>query len=357
MIAALIYAAAVVVPVLLATVLSILLTPAIRALTRRRVPRVVAAVSLLAATVAAMALTVLLLYEPLSALVAKAPQVVGEVRATVDKWTLLAAGGAKVPRATAATTAATSATMLAGAGWLATQATNALVSLGLAVVLTYFTLVWGSELERGLVSALRPRGRRRVMLEICRGVRTEISRYMSIIAIVNLCFGAATGLVLLAMGVRHALAFGALAMLLNFIPFVGAAIMFTLLAVAAVSDYGLVLAALWPPLAFLAIHLLESQFVTPHILGRRLVLSPLIVIAAVVIGATLLGLGGAFLAVPVLIAVKVGTDWVPHWRRWSQVLGRGSCSASQLRSQPVGQPLEHPVLHRTPSPASRRQPS
>lgn len=53
MIAALVYAAAVVVPVLLATVLSILLTPVFRYLTYRRVPRVVAAVSLLAATVAA----------------------------------------------------------------------------------------------------------------------------------------------------------------------------------------------------------------------------------------------------------------------------------------------------------------
>ena len=340
LVAALVFAAQVLVPVLLAVVLSILLHPAVRKLTRWRLPRVLAAGLLLATIVALLALAALLLYEPMSALAAKAPQVISEVRATLDKVTVVAAGGPRAPRAPAAATAATSATMLAAAGWLAKQATDAAFAMGLAVVLTYFTLVWGTHLERAVISALRPRPQRRVLLQICRSVRTEVSRYLSTIAWVNLCFGVVTALVLYLAGTRHALAFGILATLLNFVPFVGAAILFALLGIASASDYGLAVAALAPPLAFLGVHLLESQFVTPHILGRRLVLNPLIVVVSVVIGAALWGLGGAFLAVPILIALKVAGDTVPEWRRWAQVLGRGSGVATQLRPQPAGQPLE-----------------
>jgi hypothetical protein len=55
-----------------------------------------------------------------------------------------------------------------------------------------------------------------------------------------------------------------------------------------------------------------------------LLLNPLIVIAGILVGAAAWGVGGAFLAVPILTSLKVALDTHPHARRWGQVLGRGA---------------------------------
>jgi predicted PurR-regulated permease PerM len=55
--------------------------------------------------------------------------------------------------------------------------------------------------------------------------------------------------------------------------------------------------------------LLEGQFITPSVLGRKFTLNPLTVILALVFWAWLWGPAGAFLAVPLLI---IGTVTVAH---------------------------------------------
>jgi len=131
------------------------------------------------------------------------------------------------------------------------------------------------------------------------------------------------------LGVENAPAYGAIAGLMNFIPIVGAWITAGVLLAGGLAEQGMKLAIFAPPALFLLLHLLESQFVTPQLLGRRLLLNPLIVISGVMVGAAAWGVGGAFLAVPILTSVKIAFDGHPRFRRWGQVLGRGALLDSE----------------------------
>jgi len=100
--------------------------------------------------------------------------------------------------------------------------------------------------------------------------------------------------------VNYSIVLGVLAGLLNLVPFVGSL---------AACVFAVVVAAnqnIWLAGAVLALFAFEqwceSNFIVPYLLGRHVELHPLIVLFAVLIGATLMGLPGALVAVPVTSA-------------------------------------------------------
>jgi predicted PurR-regulated permease PerM len=304
----------VVVPLLVAVLVSICLGPGVTLLCRLRVPRSLAAAVVLVVPVITVAALFSLLAGPLVAVAEALPRLLAGLRRE------LRVAGAQDDANPVVT----------ALGWAADDLTEGAVMVGVSVALTYFLLVWGGGVGRAALAAIRRRGARGVALRVCSAIRSEVTVYLTTISLINLCFGVAAGLLLLFLGVPHALQLGALAALLNFMPFIGAFLMISLLAMLGVDARGFQWAALVAPAAFFLLHLLEAQFITPQMLGRRLVLNPLVVVLAVLLGGTLWGLGGAFLAVPILTTLKVSADVMPKWRRWGQVLGRGASAAAEI---------------------------
>ena len=73
--------------------------------------------------------------------------------------------------------------------------------------------------------------------------------------------------------------------------------------------YPTLLGALLPPAVFMAITLIEGQFLTPAIVGRRVLnLHPLAIFLGIAFWAWLWGPVGAFLATPILIIARVALD-------------------------------------------------
>jgi predicted PurR-regulated permease PerM len=99
---------------------------------------------------------------------------------------------------------------------------------------------------------------------------------------------------------------GAFAFVLNYVPYVGPAIMEVLLFGVGLLIFPTLLGALLPPAVFLAITIVEGQFLTPAIVGRQVLnLSPLAVFLSIAFWAWLWGPVGAFLATPILIMARV----------------------------------------------------
>jgi len=95
--------------------------------------------------------------------------------------------------------------------------------------------------------------------------------------------------------------FGLLTFVLNYIPYIGPAIVaLVLLCVGLVAMPSLAYAALAPAL-FIAIATIEGHFITPSLVGRKLTLSPFVVFLALAFWTWLWGPIGAFLAVPLVI--------------------------------------------------------
>ena len=75
-----------------------------------------------------------------------------------------------------------------------------------------------------------------------------------------------------------------------------------------------------PALVFLGLHTLEGQIVTPIVLGRRMALSPLILILALMLFGWLWGIVGLLLAVPLLACVKLVLARLDGTQRWARLL-------------------------------------
>lgn len=327
LIAVIVFSRTIAVPALAAVLLSIALFPLVNRAARVGIPRWLAALMALVVLIGAGSAVLYSVREPLGQLVARGPELVSAGHKFV------AGQAGPMPRPASRQTAVVQEVVAqqgeqeAMVNLLAPVAaglTTSLIAIGTSLILSYFILTCGTSVGRATLAAVRGRRDRRTWLRVCGSIRTQAADYLQLVTVINIVFGVATGLALTLLGMEDAIAYGVIAGLMNFIPIVGAWITMAVLVAGGLAEHGMEMIILAPPAVFLALHLLESQFVTPQLLGRRLLLNPLIVITGILVGAAAWGVGGAFLAVPILTSVKIALDAHPGFRRWGQVLGRGA---------------------------------
>lgn len=197
---------------------------------------------------------------------------------------------------------------------------NVFAGLVLCMVLLYFLLATADQLLERLVQ-LRPRLRDKVRaVKLARDIEADISRYLFTVTLVNFGLGCAIALGMLAAGMPNAFLWGGMAALLNFIPylgsFIGAGVVFAVSAV----TFPVPLEIITPPLIYLALTTFEGQFVTPTVLGKRLDINPVALLVGVAFLGWLWGVVGAFMAAPIVVAIKVCVDHIEGWESASAIL-------------------------------------
>ena len=205
----------------------------------------------------------------------------------------------------------------------ALTATPRMIASVLAVVLlTFFFMVYGEGLQRNAIALLPDRQKKKVTVEILHAIETEISRYVFTITIINLLLGlvyAACLYFFLAVPLDEALLWGTMAALLNFAPYVG-----PLIGMAVMLAMGFLSYEPWqslvPAAIYLGLHTLEGQLVTPIVLGRRMALSPLLLILALMVFGWMWGILGLLLAVPLLVCVKIVLSRIEGMDGWARLL-------------------------------------
>jgi len=98
---------------------------------------------------------------------------------------------------------------------------------------------------------------------------------------------------------------GGIAAILNYAPFIGPLLTAVALLVVGFAEFTTPTMALAPPAAFLGLHLLEGQLLTPHLVGRRLALDPVVVFLAMLVLGWMWGVVGLLLAVPLITCAKI----------------------------------------------------
>lgn len=189
-------------------------------------------------------------------------------------------------------------------GKLLGQSVSLALSAAATVILLYFLLASEHWMLSRVVEAVPRRRTRALLLGGVRAAQRQIGRYVVALGLINVAAGVATGLALWAIGLPNPTLWGAVTAVLCFIPYIGPMIIMGLLLLAGVTTFGSGPVTLAPMGAFIAIHALESNVLSPWIVGRRLALSPVSVFLSVMFWGWLWGIAGALIAVPLLIALR-----------------------------------------------------
>jgi predicted PurR-regulated permease PerM len=184
-------------------------------------------------------------------------------------------------------------------------ATPALGQTLIFLVSLFFMLLARRRLRHLLVRFFSAHESRLRALRIMNDIERNLTGYLSVMTLINFGVGLGAGIIAAAVGLPNPVAWGVLGFVMNFIPYIGAGIMeLGMFLVGLVSFPSLGHAAL-APLLYIAMALVEGQFITPSVVGRRFMLNPLTVFLSLVFWAWLWGPVGAFLAVPILITATV----------------------------------------------------
>jgi predicted PurR-regulated permease PerM len=305
----------IILPIVLAFMLSLVLQPAMRVLERLRLPRGLAAVFLILALFGTLGGLGAALSGPAASWAEKLPTGIPKLQerlsflsrpiAAFQKFAdqaqgLTQAGEAK-PVPVAVQGAGLSDRLLSG--------TRSFASALLETVLVlFFLLVSGDTFLRRLVEILPRFKDKRQAVDISQQIESDVSAYLFTITVMNLAVGVAIGTVMTFCGVGDPVLWGTVAFLLNYIPILGPMIGVGVFLLAGLLSIDSLWGAFLPAGLYLLIHLVEGETVTPMLLARRFTINPVLVILSLVFWYWMWGVPGAILSTPMLAITKIICD-------------------------------------------------
>jgi predicted PurR-regulated permease PerM len=165
---------------------------------------------------------------------------------------------------------------------------------------------------------------------------SDVRRYMTLTAFINLLVGIADGILLWIMGVPYAVLWGIIAWVLGFIPAVGFWIALIPPVLLAYSLYG-TSTALIIFAGYVVINGTAANFISPRVLGKGLSISPLVVFVSVFIWGWLLGAIGAILAIPLTMIIIAILESLPTTRWIARLMSYVPGSEEQVDAEAVHQ--------------------
>ena len=303
-------------PIVLAVLLSYLFRPLLRSMGKIGIPPAVAAGILLLGVIAALAYGASFLAAPAAGWLEKAPYGLQQLQ---HKLMPLKRPIAKVAQASGEieklatpenpqapqtpTVVAVKPAPIAGSIFGRTP--EFAVSIVLLLILLYFLLAYDEVFLTKLIKMMpRLRDKKRAVT-IAHEIEAHISRYLLTITLINTGLGIVVGTIVGFLGLSNALMWGVLVAVLNFVPYLGALTGIICMTVGAVLSFDSLGYAMLFPAAYLFVATIEGNLITPYVMGRSLTLNPVLILLSLTFWGWLWGIAGVILAVPILAAFKI----------------------------------------------------
>jgi predicted PurR-regulated permease PerM len=304
---------AILLPIFAAAIVALTLGPVVKAANRRGISPWITALLIVLLCLGALSIAATALAGPVSEWIGRAPEIGATIR---QKLSVLEGPLASLLQLEE---------MLFGAGAPATAPSAPSVVLPVVAFLTpaagelllffgtlMFFLVGQIELRAQLVSFFATRDAKLRFLKIVTDVERNLASYLAIVTAINASLGVVVALGAFALGFPNPAIFGVLAALLNYVPYVGPAVMVVILFVVGLVSFPSLGQAFIAPLAFVLLTTMEGHFITPTVVGRRVTLNPLLIFLALAFWTWMWGPIGAFLAAPLsIIGLVVVNHLVP----------------------------------------------
>lgn len=183
--------------------------------------------------------------------------------------------------------------------------------------LTFFLMRERALVGRWIMSLGINARRKRALGRAIRDLQSRVSFYLLAILIINTGLGLTATLLFWICGIPNPFLWGLLTGVLNFMPYIGPAIMAVIILGVGLVTFDDPNQAFLTVLALVTLNTVEGQFVTPMLVGRQMRQSALAIFLAITFGAWIWGAAGAILAMPVLLVVSAFTR---QWARSSKVV-------------------------------------
>jgi predicted PurR-regulated permease PerM len=304
---------AILLPIFAAAIVALTLGPAVKAANRRGISPWITALLIVLLCIGALTLAAMALAGPVSAWIGRAPEIGATIKeklsvleqplesvAQLEEMLFGASAPAAPPSAPSV--------VLPVVAFITPAAGELLVFFGTLM----FFLVGQLELRAQLVSFFPTREAKLRFLKIVTDVERNLASYLAIVTVINACLGVVVALGAWALGFPNPAIFGVLAALLNYVPYVGPAVMVVILFTVGLVSFPSLGQAFIAPLAFVLLTTMEGHFITPTVVGRRVTLNPLLIFLALAFWTWMWGPIGAFLAAPLsIIGLVVVNHLVP----------------------------------------------
>ncbi|KAF1701401.1 AI-2E family transporter [Pseudoxanthomonas suwonensis] len=319
----------VILPVLLAMFFALVGNPLIRLLRKLWIPRFLAALLVLLVGLAATTTLAVQLVAPATAWAEQAPREARKIGRELQNLTRpmheanrIAEDMARAAAGEANRKVQVVRTRVDDPYAVLTRTPRLLASVLAVILLTFFFMVYGENLQRNAIALLPGRQQKKFTVEILQSIEHQVSRYVLTISLINAAVGLVFAGILVALRfpLQEALLWGTMVMLLNYAPYVGPLIGMIAMLLVGFIRFDETLASVTPAVLYLVLHTIEGQLVTPIILGRSMALSPLVLILALMLFGWLWGLVGLLLAVPLLVCVKLVLEQLEGMQGWARLL-------------------------------------
>jgi predicted PurR-regulated permease PerM len=208
--------------------------------------------------------------------------------------------------------------LVVGTVRVAQMATAAMI----VVLITYFLLAAGDTFRRKLTRIAGPDfGKRKITVQALNEIGEQIQRYLLVQLLTSLIVGVASGLAFAAIHLDNAAAWGAVAGVLNLIPYIGGVLICAATAIVALLQFGTPGMVLAVAGISIALHVVAGYMLTPWLTSRASRLNAVVVFIGVLAWGWLWGVWGLLLGTPILMVVKAICDRIDDLKPIGELLG------------------------------------
>ena len=202
---------------------------------------------------------------------------------------------------------------------------NALAFLGqfaMVLFLVFFLLVTGDLFKRKLVKIAGPTlTKKKITVQIMDDINKQISGFLRVQVLTSALVGVLTGLTLWYFGVRQYVVWGLFAGIFNSIPYLGPLIVTGGLGAVTFMQFDDLMKTTYICGITLAITSLEGWLLTPTLMGRAAQMNPVAIFVGLLFWSWVWGVWGTILAVPMMMTAKAICDRVEDLQPVGELLG------------------------------------
>lgn len=309
-------------PLIMALLFAILLRPIVKFLNAKlHFPHLLAVITSIVLAIGVLGLVVVIMGSQIASFFSDLPAIkenLGIQLANIQKW-ISAKSGVSISEQEDYFMSALS-NMSFFSSDSVTSITNGFMNLILIPIYTFLILIYRPLLIEFLLKLVKPSeisSLKTILNEIQSVMRNYISGLMIEVVIVATLTG--TGLWII--GVKYFVFLGILTALLNLIPYIGilvAAVISSFIAMMGTTDVTVVFGVV---IVNVIVQLIDNNILIPKVVGSKVRINALSSMVGVIIGGTLAGVAGMFLAIPIIAMLKVIFDHIPALESYGYVLG------------------------------------